>query len=195
MLVLVCWLGAVGAELLVLCGAFGAALVGAELEGAVSDGVALELEEVVLEGAALGVAVPEGVLVACWSADVLSSELALVEVLDDAVLEDAAQVGALELEDAVQGVSGVAFEADGDVLEDAVQVGALGVALGLEDVVQGVSGVALEADGDVLGEAVQVGVLGVSEGANVSSGWEGVGHWHWHGRCSWHAGLAGPVAA
>ncbi|WP_276698291.1 hypothetical protein [Propionibacterium acidifaciens] len=195
MLVLVCWLGAVGAELLVLCDAFGAALVGAELEGAVSDGVALELEEVVLEGAALGVAVPEGVLVACWSADVLSSELALVEVLDDAVLEDAAQVGALELEDAVQGVSGVAFEADGDVLEDAVQVGALGVALGLEDVVQGVSGVALEADGDVLGEAVQVGVLGVSEGANVSSGWEGVGHWHWHGRCSWHAGLAGPVAA
>lgn len=195
MLVLVCWLGAVGAELLVLCGAFGAALVGAELEGAVSDGVALELEEVVLEGAALGVAVPEGVLVACWSADVLSSELALVEVLDDAVLEDAAQVGALELEDAVQGVSGVAFEADGDVLEDAVQVGALGVALGLEDVVQGVSGVALEADGDVLGEAVQVGVLGVSEGADVSSGWEGVGHWHWHGRCSWHAGLAGPVAA
>ena len=146
LLVLVCWLGAVGAELLVLCGAFG---------------VALELEEVVLEGAALGVAVPEGVLVACWSADVLSSELALVEVLDDAVLEDAAQVGALELEDAVQGVSGVAFEADGDVL----------------------------------GEAVQVGVLGVSEGADVSSGWEGVGHWHWHGCCSWHAGLAGPVAA
>lgn len=144
LLVLVCWLGAVGAELLVLCGAFGAALVGAELEGA-----------------ALGVAVPEGVLVACWSADVLSSELALVEVLDDAVLEDAAQVGALELEDAVQGVSGVAFEADGDVLE----------------------------------EAVQVGVLGVSEGADVSSGWEGVGHWHWHGCCSWHAGLAGPVAA
>ncbi|MFC2624457.1 MAG: hypothetical protein ACFN0W_07700 [Propionibacterium acidifaciens] len=131
LLVLVCWLGAVGAELLVLCGAFGAALVGAELEGAVSDGVALELEEVVLEGAALGVAVPEGVLVACWSADVLSSELALVEVLD----------------------------------------------------------------GDVLGEAVQVGVLGVSEGADVSSGWEGVGHWHWHGCCSWHAGLAGPVAA
>lgn len=161
MLVLVCWLGAVGAELLVLCGAFGAALVGAELEGAVSDGVALELEEVVLEGAALGVAVPEGVLVACWSADVLSSELALVEVLDDAVLEDAAQVGALELEDAVQGVSGVAFEADGAVL----------------------------------GEAAQVGVLGVSEGADVSSGWEGVGHWHWHGCCSWHAGLAGPVAA
>lgn len=151
MLVLVCWLGAVGAELLVLCGAFGAALVGAELEGAVSDGVALELEEVVLEGAALGVAVPEGVLVACWSADVLSSELALVEVLDDAVLEDAAQVGVL--------------------------------------------GVAFEADGDVLGEAVQVGVLGVSEGADVSSGWEGVGHWHWHGCCSWHAGLAGPVAA
>ena len=180
MLVLVCWLGAVGAELLVLCGAFGAALVGAELEGAVSDGVALELEEVVLEGAALGVAVPEGVLVACWSADVLSSELALVEVLDDAVLEDAAQVGALGvalgLEDAVQGVSGVAFEADGDVLGEAVQVGVLGVALGLEDAVQG-------------------GVLGVSEGADVSSGWEGVGHWHWHGRCSWHAGLAGPVAA
>ena len=195
MLVLVCWLGAVGAELLVLCGAFGAALVGAELEGAVSDGVALELEEVVLEGAALGVAVPEGVLVACWSADVLSSELALVEVLDDAVLEDAAQVGALELEDAVQGVSGVAFEADGDVLGEAVQVGVLGVALGLEDAVQGVSGVAFEADGDVLGEAVQVGVLGVSEGADVSSGWEGVGHWHWHGCCSWHAGLAGPVAA
>ena len=195
MLVLVCWLGAVGAELLVLCGAFGAALVGAELEGAVSDGVALELEEVVLEGAALGVAVPEGVLVACWSADVLSSELALVEVLDDAVLEDAAQVGALELEDAVQGVSGVAFEADGDVLGDAAQVGVLGVALELEDAVQGVSGVAFEADGDVLGEAVQVGVLGVSEGADVSSGWEGVGHWHWHGCCSWHAGLAGPVAA
>ena len=195
MLVLVCWLGAVGAELLVLCGAFGAALVGAELEGAVSDGVALELEEVVLEGAALGVAVPEGVLVACWSADVLSSELALVEVLDDAVLEDAVQVGALELEDAVQGVSGVAFEADGDVLGEAVQVGVLGVALELEDAVQGVSGVALEADGDALGEAVQVGVLGVSEGADVSSGWEGVGHWHWHGRCSWHAGLAGPVAA
>ena len=195
MLVLVCWLGAVGAELLVLCGAFGAALVGAELEGAVSDGVALELEEVVLEGAALGVAVPEGVLVACWSADVLSSELALVEVLDDAVLGDAAQVGALELEDAVQGVSGVAFEADGDVLEEAVQVGVLGVALELEDAVQGVSGVAFEADGDVLGEAVQVGVLGVSEGADVSSGWEGVGHWHWHGCCSWHAGLAGPVAA
>ena len=165
MLVLVCWLGAVGAELLVPCGAFGAALVGAELEGAVSDGVALELEEVVLEGAALGVAVPEGVLVACWSADVLSSELALVEVLDDAVLEDAAQVGVL------------------------------GVALELEDAVQGVSGVAFEADGAVLGEAVQVGVLGVSEGADVSSGWEGVGHWHWHGRCSWHAGLAGPVAA
>ena len=165
MLVLVCWLGAVGAELLVLCGAFGAALVGAELEGAVSDGVALELEEVVLEGAALGVAVPEGVLMACWSADVLSSELALVEVLDDAVLEDAAQVGVL------------------------------GVALELEDAVQGVSGVAFEADGDVLGEAVQVGVLGVSEGADVSSGWEGVGHWHWHGCCSWHAGLAGPVAA
>ena len=195
MLVLVCWLGAVGAELLVLCGAFGAALVGAELEGAVSDGVALELEEVVLEGAALGVAVPEGVLVACWSADVLSSELALVEVLDDAVLEDAAQVGALELEDAVQGVSGVAFEADGDVLGDAAQVGVLGVALELEDAVQGVSGVAFEADGDVLGEAVQVGVLGVSEGADVSSGWEGVGHWHWHGCCSWHAGLAGSVAA
>ena len=195
MLVLVCWLGAVGAELLVLCGAFGAALVGAELEGAVSDGVALELEEVVLEGAALGVAVPEGVLVACWSADVLSSELALVEVLDDAVLEDAAQVGALELEDAVQGVSGVAFEADGAVLGEAVQVGVLGVALELEDAVQGVSGVAFEADGDVLGEAVQVGVLGVSEGADVSSGWEGVGHWHWHGCCSWHAGLAGPVAA
>ena len=195
MLVLVCWLGAVGAELLVLCGAFGAALVGAELEGAVSDGVALELEEVVLEGAALGVAVPEGVLVACWSADVLSSELALVEVLDDAVLGDAAQVGALELEDAVQGVFGVAFEADGDVLEEAVQVGVLGVALELEDAVQGVSGVAFEADGDVLGEAVQVGVLGVSEGADVSSGWEGVGHWHWHGCCSWHAGLAGPVAA
>ena len=142
-----------------LCGAFGAALVGAELEGAVSDGVALELEEVVLEGAALGVAVPEGVLVACWSADVLSSELALVEVLDDAVLEDA-------------------------VLGDAVQVGVLGVALGLEDAVQGVSGVAFEADGDVLGDAVQVGALGVSEGADVSSGWEGVGHWHWHGCCS-----------
>lgn len=154
LLVLVCWLGAVGAELLVLCGAFGAALVGAELEGAVSDGVALELEEVVLEGAALGVAVPEGVLVACWSADVLSSELALVEVLDDAVLGEA------------------------------VQVGVLGVALGLEDVVQGVSGVALEADGDALEEAVQVGALGVSEGADVSSGWEGVGHWHWHGCCS-----------
>ena len=191
MLVLVCWLGAVGAELLVLCGAFGAALVGAELEGAVSDGVALELEEVVLEGAALGVAVPEGVLVACWSADVLSSELALVEVLDGAVLEEAAQVGALELEDAVQGVSGVAFEADGAVLGEAAQVGALE----LEDAVQGVSGVAFEADGAVLGEAVQVGVLGVSEGADVSSGWEGVGHWHWHGCCSWHAGLAGPVAA
>ena len=81
------------------------------------------------------------------------------------------------------------------VLVDAEQVGVLGVALELEDAVQGVSGVAFEADGDVLGEAVQVGVLGVSEGADVSSGWEGVGHWHWHGCCSWHAGLAGPVAA
>ena len=78
----------------------------------------------------------------------------------------------------------------------AVELGPVGVLEGVLEVM-GLEGVALDWAGlEGVGLAGVLGV-GVSEGAGVSSGWEGVGvgHWHWHGHCSWHAGLAGPVAA
>lgn len=111
-------------------------------------------------------------LVVCGVPGVLAVELGPVGVLE----------GVLE----VMGLEGVALDWAG--LEGVGLAGVLGVGVS-----EG-AGVSSGWEGVGVG---QVGVLGVgvSEGVDVSSGWEGVGvgHWHWH--CSWHAGLAGPVAA
>mgnify|MGYP000895952260 CR=1 FL=1 len=172
--VLGCWLGVE----LVVCGVPGVLAVELGPVG-VLEGV---LEVMGLEGVALDWAGLEGV--------------GLAGVLGVGVSEGAGvssgwegvgvgQVGVLGV-----GVSEGAGVSSGWEGVDVGQVGLLGVAS--SDA--GPEGVASDAGPEGVG---QVGVLGVgvSEGVDVSSGWEGVGvgHWHWH--CSWHAGLAGPVAA